>query len=185
MPTVLRLRTDSPMDVLLSIPPSLEALGGLSGLVRLAERVCTFGPRVKAQRRRWEVEAEKLKRELDQAHPHDRGIIEQQIENVASIIAYRPDFLEVADDEGDLDDLPQRKVRSIGVTENDDDSSSPARLLRPSLVRNFHRQRPTARSAYTPSSGNTPGYGPSEGAPSRTVGPQSVVRGRRTRHGCS
>jgi hypothetical protein len=92
MPTVPRLRTDSPMDVLLSIPPSLEALGGLGGLVLVAERVCTFGPRVKAQRRRLELEAEKLKTELEQAHPHDRGVIEQQIENVASITSHRPDF---------------------------------------------------------------------------------------------
>ncbi len=55
-PRIVELRMTSPLEVLLEIPPYwYPVLGG--SLLLLAERICTFGPRVSAARKRSLLEA--------------------------------------------------------------------------------------------------------------------------------
>lgn len=55
-PQLIGLHMGSPLTVLLHMPPQY-LVGSALGLLLLAERICTFGPRVTAKRKKWLLEA--------------------------------------------------------------------------------------------------------------------------------
>lgn len=120
IPRVGRMRAESPLEVVLSLPPAFHTVGAIGALIIVAERVCTFGPRVRAKRRQWQLEAERFRGELQRLSSPEQNEYDLEIGRVIGVSEFRPAILDLADDEDELDEFDEEGLDEFEHIDEED-----------------------------------------------------------------